>query len=156
MTALGKLLDKQNISYRDLGKQLDIRNSSLVKYVNNSNTYYSKGYLRVYWRIAQLLKCDVEYVILGDIWKHNIDIIDHPISLFDAVSLKAKQLNTSVLDVHNMLRQVLDITNYSILSGYENYRFTPSIKNALLISNFLGCTINALWGNYFREKFDAK
>lgn len=155
MADLHQFIEERGISVRELSRLTNVHPNTLNKYLSADSNSCTNGRLRVFWKIANGLEVDVETLLCGDNWHPTEDIIRSPISIHDAISRKAVWLNTSTMDIRNQIRSLLHLDNYSTLSAYENYRWVPTIADALSISQYLNCTIDALWGKYFKELENA-
>ena len=154
MSALNQILDQRNISVRELSRLSNVHPNTLTKYISTGIS--SDCRLRVYWKIAVGLGIHVENLIYGITWQPASDMVDTPITLYDAVDRKAVWLHTSHLAVHNQIRERLHLDDYATFSAYENYHWVPTVGNAIIIAEYLNCTIDALWGSYFRRKENAR
>lgn len=152
MNNIKYIVEQRGLSVRELSRITNVHKNTLIKYLDTDDCYLKDGRLRVYWKIANSFDVEVEELLYGDSWVYGDNVITTPISISDAVERKAVWLHTSHMDIHNSIRDVLGLSNYSTFSGYENYRWVPTIDDALKIAEFLNCTINALWGSYFRRK----
>ena len=152
MNEVKRILDERGISIRAFAKVTGIRPCTLTKYLDAEEFYYKKGYLHKYWQMANALEVPVEELLIEDGWNPTPDIIRKPITIAHAVELRAKEWDTSILDMHNRIRKYIGIPNdYLKYSGYENYRWCPPIPVALKLAKYLNCTIDALWGEYFKR-----
>lgn len=156
MSVLQQILDQRGISIRELARLCNVHPNTLNKYISNEAWCLTKGRLRVFWKIANGLEIHVENLIYGSDWQPMPDTVIISMSLCNAVDRKSVWLNTSRMEIHNQIREKLHLDNYATFSAYENYRWLPTIADALIIAEYLNCTIDALWGNYFRELENAR
>lgn len=155
MPVLQQILDQRGISIRELARLCNVHPNTLNKYISNEDWCFTNGRLRVFWKIANGLEIHVENLIYGSDWQPMPDTVIISMSLCNAVDRKSVWLNTSRMEIHNQIREKLHLDNYATFSAYENYRWVPTIADALIIAEYLNCTIDALWGNYFRELENA-
>ena len=152
MSELQKILDQRGISPRALAGMSGVNLKTLEKYLGQDGPYYTRGRLSVYWKIACALGVDVEQLLLGGLWHPDaIGITRDSITLSEAICKAAADQGVAVCAINNTLRGILGIHDYQTISQYCHYRWTPSICVALQIATYLNCTIDALWGNYFKE-----
>ena len=156
MTELQKLIDQKEITPLKLSKLSGVHLRTVEKYLSQDGPYYVRGRLRVYWKLAQTLKVDVEQLLLGGLWLPNNGARREAISLSDAIQAKADSQGVAICAVNNTLRGILDINDYQTLSQYCHYYWAPDICTALQISTYLNYTIDALWGDYFRRMTDER
>ena len=150
MSELQKLLDRRGITLYALSQKSGVSLHTVQKYVATEGPYYAKGILKVYWKFAESLGVDIEYLLLGDLWHPDDSIIRYPICMSDAVRLKASSLGVCPCAITGSLRGILSVS-YQTFSSYNNYHGLPAINRALQISTYLGCTLESLWGTYLRR-----
>ena len=155
MSKLKELLEQKELSIRQLSRLTKVHKNTLLKYLSVDTPYYDNGRLRVYWKIATGLEIEVEEVLLGSDWHPASDIVRSRMTIAEAVDRKAVWLNTSAMDVHNQIRELLGLNDYATFSAYENYRWMPTIEDAIKIAEFLNCTLDALWGDYLARMENA-
>lgn len=152
MSELQKLLDRREITLHALSDMSGVHIKTLEKYLSQDGPYYAHGRLKVYWKIARALDVEVEQILLGDLWAlTGANVSRTHIALSDAIVATAESRGIAVCAVNNSLRGILDIHDYQTISQYCHYRWTPEIYAALQIATYVNCTIDALWGDYFKE-----
>lgn len=151
MSELQKILDQREITPRTLSRLSGVHLKTLEKYLGQDGPYYTQGRLKVYWKLAKALDVDVEQLLLGGLWRPGDDVVRADITLSDAIATAADKQGVAICAINNTLRGILDIHDYQTISQYCHYRWTPDICVALQIATCLNCTIDALWGEYFKE-----
>lgn len=145
-----------DLSVRQISRMTNVHKNTILKYTSTEDRYLSDGRLRVYWKIANGLNLQVEQLLFGLDYKFSENTLTEPITLYKAVERKSIWFNTNTMDIHNQIRALLNDADYQTFSSYENYRWVPTVADAIKISEYLNCTIDALWGEYFRGLCNAR
>lgn len=144
---LKKQITSRGIKVANLCMDTNIGQETIYKYTK-CDYYYPQGRLSVFLKLSEHFGVDVENFMFDD-WDPN-SVKHTPIELETAIAQHYGK--NKIEKTRRELRKAMDCPkDYLKLYRYSTYRDFPYIKDAYIIANYLGYSINALWGERYRN-----